>query len=521
MIMEIMFSSPSVYCVSAIVLVLVICSWRVFDWLWLRPKKLEKRLREQGLSGNSYRLLFGDLKEMATMFKEAKSKPINLSDDMVPRVSPFIHKAITNNGKISFMWFGPTPMVLIMNSELIREVLSKNYDFLKPRVNPLVRLLANGLVSYEHDKWAKHRKLINPAFHLEKLKHMVPAFHMSCTEMIIKWGHIVSVGGSCELDVWPYLQSLTSDAISRTAFGSSYEEGRRIFEFQKQQAELVMQAAQSIYIPGSRFLPTKRARRMKKLDKVIQASIRTIIDKRVTAIKAGETSNDDLLGILLESNFKEIQQHNNANFGMSIQEVIEECKLFYFAGQETTSSLLVWTMVLLGRHLNWQERAREEVLQVFGNDKPNLDGLNHLKIVNMILYEVLRLYPPIVGLGRTIFEDTKVGDICLPAGVRFSLPVLLLHHDHELWGSDVEEFKPERFAEGVSKASKGQVSFFPFGWGPRICIGQNFAMLEAKMALTMILQSYSFELSPSYAHAPHTILTLQPQHGAHMILQKL
>ncbi|KAK1419751.1 hypothetical protein QVD17_29058 [Tagetes erecta] len=350
---------------------------------------------------------------------------------------------------------------------------------------------------------------------------MVPAFYMSCSEMIEKLEKILAQKSSCEVDVWPYLQTFSSDVISRTAFGSSFEEGRKIFDLQRELEELVIKATNSIYIPGLRFLPTKNNKRMKEIDQQVRGSIKSIIDKRIVAMKAGEASHDDLLGILLTSNYKEIKEHESKSFGLSTEDIIEECKLFYFAGQETTNNMIVWTMILLAKHSEWQTRAREEVLHIFGDIKPDIDGLSQLKVINIIFNEVLRLYAPTILLRRMIHEETKLGILTLPAGSFIQINTLCLHHDKDMWGEDVNEFKPERFSEGVLKVTKGEAVYLPFGGGPRICIGQNFAILEAKMALAMILQRFSFELSSSYLHAPYNILTLQPQFGAHLILHGL
>ncbi|KAJ6728258.1 CYTOCHROME P450 FAMILY MEMBER [Salix koriyanagi] len=506
----------SIVCVAALR-----WAWGVLNWVWFRPKRVERCLRQQGFAGKPYRVLVGDWKESSDMLKEARTKPIGLSDAILPRVMPFLHQMVKDYGKNSFMWIGPKPRVNIMNPDQIRDVFMKINEYQK---STQLKPLACGLASHKGEKWAKHRKIINPAFHQEKLKLMIPALYESCSEMINKWGEVVSIDDRpCELDVWPYLQSLSCDAISRTSFGSNYNEGKRIFDLIKELTDLTIHTIlRAIIIPGYRFLPIQSNRRLKAIDKEIKASLKALINKREKAMSAREDTKNDLLDLLLESNLSEIEAHGNINsVGMSIEDVVDECKIFYFAGQETTSVLLTWTMILLAQYPDWQARAREEVLQVFGNKKPDFDGLNHLKVVTMILYEVLRLYPPIILLNRDVHEEIKLGNLLLPAGVKVSVPTILLHQDPELWGDDASEFKPERFAEGVSKATKSQVSFLPFGWGPRICIGQNFALIEAKMALAMILQHYSFELSPSYIHAPRTIITLQPQHGAPMILRKL
>ncbi|KAJ0036018.1 hypothetical protein Pint_25056 [Pistacia integerrima] len=415
----------------------VTLAWRILNWIWLRPKKLERYLRHQGFKGRPYRLLYGDLKETSFMTKQAKSRTIDLSDDIAPRVSSFLHQMVKEYGmlipvffysslsfkesavprcKNSFIWMGPIPRVTIANPDHIKEIFTRISDFYKPQADPLSKLLATALTNFEGEKWAKRRSILNPAFHLEKLKLMIPAFHQVCT------------------------------------FGSKYEEGSRIFQLQTELVDLTMKVELSNFIPGWRLLSSKRNKRLKEIDKEIRAVLIDIIKNREKAMKAGESITKDLLSTLMESNFRGIEEHGkNKDVGLTIYDVIEECKQFYFAGHETSSVLLVWTMVLLSKHHNWQARAREEVLQVFGDKKPNYGELNHLKVVSMIIYEVLRLYPPTFALSRAVPKETKLGNLSLPAGVEIPLPIFLVHQDEEIWDDDANEFNLERFSEGIAK----------------------------------------------------------------------
>ncbi|KAK4854265.1 hypothetical protein QYF36_021272 [Acer negundo] len=493
---------------------------RVVYVVWWRPKSLEKQLRQQGIKGTSFNLLQfrgGDMKKMAKVYKETWSKPMPLNHHIAPYVLPYFHQMVQKYGKASLSWIQSRPRVLLADPELSRLILSdKSGHIIKPPVNPLAEILQKGVATLEGEKWAKRRKLITPAFHLENLKGMVPAFSSCCVDLINKWKKSISASGTCEIDVAPEFQNFAGDVIARTAFGSCFEEGKMIFELQKEQLVLSLEAFQSIYFPGLRFIPTKKNQRRYSIDKVIRETLQDMIRKREQAMQVnGEFGNNDLLDLLLQCK----EQSGN---DLTIEDIIEECKLFYIAGQGTSANWLTWTMIVLSMHKNWQEKAREEVLRTCGKNVPNIENLNHLKIVSMVINEVLRLYPPVIALLRHTIKKTNIGGMSIPSGVDIWLPTLFFHHDPEYWGEDAGEFKPERFAQGVSKATKDQQNaFYPFGWGPRFCLGQTFFMIEAKMALAMILQTFSFELSPSYTHSPFIVNTLQPQHGAPIILHQL
>nr|CAB3465283.1 unnamed protein product [Digitaria exilis] len=139
-------------------------------------------------------------------------------------------------------------------------------------------------------------------------------------------------------------------------------------------------------------------------------------------------------------------------------------------------------------------------------------------MVNMVLKETLRLYPPVVVINRTATRDVKVNKFDIPAGTQIEFPIVDVHHDFDVWGTDADEFNPSRFADGKSYHLG---AYFPFAVGPTICAGQNLAMVEAKVAIAKILQRYVLSVSPSYVQAPVLMLTLRPQFGAQILVRRI
>ncbi|KAL3812533.1 hypothetical protein ACJIZ3_013801 [Penstemon smallii] len=504
--------------------ILVLITWRFINWVWVQPKKMEKILRAQGLKGNSYKFLFGDAKETATMYKESYSKPIGIHDDIAPRVMPFISKTVKTYGENSFMWVGPRPLVFIMDAELMKVVMNKHTSFQKSFKisNPIFKRLIGGLIRYEGDQWSKNRKKLNPLFHLDRLRGMVPIMQEQCENILNEWKEMVPQDGHALVDVFPYCPDYTGSVVSHSLFSLPFEGTvKRTFNIISELTLLANQA-QPFTIPGEQYLPTKKYRRANEIEKEVHGTFSSMINERVDKRNRGETNGEkDLFDLFLDE-LHEQNPKNNQEREMIVHEIIQQCKLFFIAGYETTSNLVAWTIIMLAAHQDWQARAREEVHEVFGNNKPiNADDLNHLRNLTMIICEVLRLFPPSVEVSRIVEEEISLGQYCIPKGSMVMAPVILLHRNPRIWGDDVLEFKPERFAEGVLKAANGHAAFIPFGWGVRNCIGANLAQWETKVFVTLMLLNFSFELSPTYKHGPLVSLNMQPQYGAPLILRRL
>ncbi|MFQ6669797.1 hypothetical protein Gotur_034902, partial [Gossypium turneri] len=443
--------------------------------------------------------------------------------DIFPRVQPHIYTWINKYGKIRawknyLSWDGVRAELVISEPELIKEVL-KNSEKAFPKRKLTVflsKLVGNGLVTVEGEKWVKQRKLGNYAFHGESLKNMTPAVISSVETMLEKWKGYVGK----EIEVFEEFRLLTSEVISRTAFGSSYLEGQKIFYMLSKLAIIANRNLFKTRIPWiSKLWKPADVLESEELANEIQGCVMKMIKKREDRVVNGgaDSFGNDFLGLLVNA-YHDLDDKNMLSLG----DLVDECKTFYLAGQDTVNSLLGWTIFLLAIHGNWQEKARTEVIDIFGNQNPDSEGIVKLKIMTMIINETLRLYGPANGLMRKVGREVQIGKLVLPANIDLYIANVVPQHDPQLWGDDVHLFKPERFAEGIAKATNYNAgAFCPFGIGPRSCVGMSFATMETKIALSMILQRYTISLSPAYVHSPISVVTVQPEHGIQVILKSL
>ncbi|XP_077242639.1 cytochrome P450 709B1-like [Tasmannia lanceolata] len=507
------------------VLVVVVISrlWKLFKVVLWRPNALTKWFAKQGVRGPPYSFMSGSQEEIKRLNKNAEKMVMdNHCHDIIPKVLPHYGKWSSQYGERVLYFLGTEPRICITEPQLAKEVLSDKFSFfLKPKIRPsLLALLGKGLFLTEGLEWVKRRRAVNPAFNIDKLKVMTKRMAACTSSMLDRWQDLVIQDkGQCkEIEMNMEFQELSANIICHTAFGSNFNEGKEVFEVQKKLQQLAAASTIDVNIPGSQYLPTRLNLHMWKLNRRMKNVFKHIIESRLNS--KDQNNTNDLLGLMMGISSTE-SDRKQVGPNLNMKEIMDECKTFFFAGHDTTASLLTWAMFLLSLYPEWQERLREEVLSECGMEIPDGDKLSKLNLVNMVLMETLRLYGPVIWMFRKASRDIMLGKLMIPKDTTISIPLHIIHRNKKYWGDDANEFKPLRFADGVSRAAKHPNALIPFSIGPRVCIGQNFAMLEAKMVLSMILQKFSFTLSPQYKHAPKDNITLQPEFGLPIFLRPL
>ncbi|CAI9116785.1 OLC1v1018026C2 [Oldenlandia corymbosa var. corymbosa] len=354
-------------------LILLVIIFITYSIIWI-PYKIQRQFYRQGIKGPGYHPIYGNTPEFKQEFDRTYTKPVgSFSHDIVHRLDPPYHKWTALYGKTVLFWQGIVPWIILSEPEMLKEVyLNKSGHIVRGKISPPVDLLfGQGLFNLGGDKWSLHRKVANPAFMIDQVKSWIPEVVDSVEMVVKKWEDEIEERNETEVEVMQEFRLLSSEILSRTAFGSSYGEGKHIFELEDQQAKLVLKGLRTAYIPGFRFLPTHDNRIRWKIER----KIRSLITKLIINKDQEEVGNSkSLLNFLL-------------NGGLPFEEVIDECQAFYFAGKEAVTILMTWTIVLLSMHQDWQTKAREEVFRVWKTNKefPNADTLNDLKVVSVIL----------------------------------------------------------------------------------------------------------------------------------------
>ncbi|KAM7276538.1 hypothetical protein ACFE04_018404 [Oxalis oulophora] len=512
------------FLVTTLVMVILPMIWQLFMTLLWRPYAFTRSFKKQGITGPPYKILSGSLHEIKKLKRGVKHLVLNThSHDIMERVTPHYHRWSSVFGKTFLYFNGTEARIYIDDPELAKQILSNKFGFyMKPQMRPLwYTFIGNGLALVNGLDWVRHKRILNPAFSTDKLKVMSKGMTTCTLSMLEDWKFQAERNcGKIQIDI--EFQQVTADIIAKSAFGSSFVQGKVAFGAQQELQRQWSATVTDIYIPGSQYIPTPANIEIWKLERKVNNALRAMIKSRLnseTRFSSNCRYGDDLLGLMIGSMVA--KDKSTAGQTMNLDEIMNECKTFFFAGYETTSNLLTWTVFLLSLYPEWQTKLRQEVMRECGTAIPDTDSIAKLRLVNMVLLETLRLYGPVIEMPTEATEDLKLGNLLIPKGTCMIIPIMHINHNKEYWGKDVNEFNPLRFTEGISKAAKHPNAMLAFSMGPRACIGQNFAMLEAKTVIALILQRFSFSLSPEYKHAPVDHLTLQPEFGLPVIVEPL
>ncbi|KAJ7558830.1 hypothetical protein O6H91_04G057800 [Diphasiastrum complanatum] len=373
---------------------IVVAKWVVE--IWWKPKCIKQAFEAQGITGPSYKLLVGNLLDIKKIMSStmASATDRTLSHKIGQRVDSHFLLWSKVFGDPFLFWWGTEPRLAITKSDWMKEVLLNKggqYEKIALSVRCVTKdIFGDGLAVADGEKWFELRRLFTPFFYVGKIKAMKGVMETSILQLMDDWHEQVERARTSivEVDVHKELQKLTAEIISRTVFGSSHREGRRIFELQRIQQRLTMEALVSFKLPGYRYLPTASNRLKQKLKKEVHNTLSRIMKNRLESAQhetGPDKFGDDLLGHMLSANDAMSQYGSKKpSFKLSTEDIIDQCKMFFFAGHETTSLLLTWALMLLASNPDWQQRLQAEVDQVCQNEIPDEEALGQLKYVSNV-----------------------------------------------------------------------------------------------------------------------------------------
>ena len=401
-------------------------------------------------------------------------------------------------GDVSAMTLGKQRIVLLTNPDDIRDVLVTNQrTFRKGQALERAKvLIGEGLLTSEGETHLRQRRLVQPAFHRARIGAYAGAMTGAAMARQDKWKDGES------MDANRAMMMITLDIVAATLFGADV--GNESSEIGSALDD-VFEAFTIGYGPLTPLLdliPSAKKRRFTAGKKRVDATIgRIIAERRVSGEDTG-----DLLSMLLHATDTE-----GDGTGMSDQQLRDEAITLFIAGHETTANALTWTWLLLARNPDAERALHDEVDQVVGDRLPTLDDLPQLAMTRAIVAESMRLYPPAYIVGRRAVEPYSVGGFDFPARTIFLCPQFLVHRDPRWW-PEPDRFIPQRWLDAAATAARPKLAYFPFGAGTRICVGEQFAWMEAMLVLATLARRWRVRVQgPDPALEP--IITLRPKDG--------
>jgi cytochrome P450 len=403
-------------------------------------------------------------------------------------------------GGFSYSRFGWLSFYNVTDAELMQEILVKQVDQYRKVdfINEaLSAFLGNGLLTSSGDFWKRQRKLAQPAFHSRRIEAYGDVMVRFTQQMLAGW----RAGERRHLD--REMMKLTLQIVSKTLFDADVAgDADRVGVLLTHILHATNSRVNSmIRLPD--WVPTPQRQAAQRDVTELDAIIQRIVDERR---ESGE-DRGDLLSMLLLA-------QDDEGKGMSDRQLRDELMTIFLAGHETTAMNLTWTWYLLSQHPAVVAQLQAEVEQVLGGRAATVADLPNLPYTEMVVKEAMRLYPPAPAVGREPIADTELGGYPLPEKALLNLSIFAMHRSARYY-PEPERFDPERFSDEREKEIP-KYAYLPFGAGPRVCIGNSFALMEARLVLATMIQQVDLALVPGQQVVPQQLLTVRPRYGMEM-----